>query len=662
MKQAPKWNRSLRDDVDDLERALAAACEQRARCHLEMVDPRGETRRFELLDATCLVGSGPEAHVRLHDPQIAPVHVAIVQRQDSFWAVDHVIPEAANVSWSQTTLNNQPIPPEGTKLEDGDLLDIGPARITFRAEPVARVTQALERVVFSPPARKPRPTPTPNTPAVPAVSSLETQHGYVPGYEIPADASPASGRVHRVYDATPAAAVEGAKEDPLHDILSKVHMGLSFLKRYRWTLVAGAVLGIAAGVASIKVKPPPASAVVAFTLVAEASENPVDPRRRTNLEFFASAQRNFASLEQVRQTLEDLGEEASDDRAGDIAKRIKLTPLGPETYQAAYADVRPPEEVEQFLDRHLALYLETEIAKTIRVISRDVDFLREKLAEAESDLDASRKAMVDFKEQHVQGLPTQAGAHYSSLLEIRERERELRSELGRVRLELGHHRGKLKSDAAVRDSRSAAASQYRTRLLGLEQDLAKARGMNKGDEHPDVLALKSEKREVERQIRTVMEQGDAVTDTSAGRSYRAIKDTVAGLQTSEKMVRSELGSLASERKRLEGIVDDLPDLEARYRELERENQLNELNYDRIYQNLQTSELQLDLETGRAAARHEIVAPTTAYVDSETTTMVKRGLVGAVVGFILGLALGIARMFMGRAKHVWQTAIVKTSAS
>lgn len=660
MKEASKWNRSLRDDVDDLERALAAACDQRARCHLELTDPTGDVRQFQLLDATCLIGSGAEAHVQLHDPRIAPVHVAIVRRHESFWAVDHVIPEAANVSWSRTTLNNRPLPAEGSPLTDGDVLQLGPVRVSFHAEPVARVTQALERVVFSPPARRPRQTPAPLNPATPVLRSGDTQSGYTPGYDIPGSEyygyGPGGARqVHHVYDDTPP---EEPASDPLHDLLSKVHLGLTFLKRYKWTLVLGTLLGIGAGAASVSVKPPSSQAVVAFSLVEEASENPADPRRRQNLEFFAAAQRNFASLDHVRRTLEDLGQDTTEAEA--IAQRIKLKPIGPDTYQATYAAVAPPEQVERFLDRHLELYLETEIAKTIKVINQDVEFLREKLAESEAALDASKAAMVAFKEEHLQGLPTQAESHYASLLEVRDRERELRGQLERVRIELGHSRNKLKSDTTLRESRTAAAAQYRTRLSGVEQDLAKARSAGKGEEHPDVVALHAERRQLQAEIDRVMKQGDAVADSTANRSYRAMEETVQGLSTNEKIVRTELGQLASERKRLEGLVVNLPDLEARYRELEREHELAEANYRSLYRNLQSAQLQLDLETGRAAARHEIVAPTAATVDSSKKTYVKRGIVGAVIGFILGLGLGIARAFMGRAREVWQTAISKTT--
>lgn len=426
------------------------------------------------------------------------------------------------------------------------------------------------------------------------------------------------------------------------DLLARILWVLGFLRRYWLSILIMTVLGGAGGVASYKFVKPPAKAEFEISLMPEASDNPAERIRRTNLEFFRSAQNNFTRPGLILDTLKELGEtDITQEKIRAVQAKLEFKKAGEYTYQGAYTAPTPDEAIA-FLEVHLKLYTAVEIAKALKGLQAEVDTLEDQLRQSEEQLTSTSQAILAFKQEHSEGLPEKASFLLKRALDLGvERSRAL-GMVTRSTADAQVARKALKSEDPVLEARIQESAPYAASIADVSRRLAEAKAQGKGPEHPDVKNLEEEKKTLEALRDQVLQEGTSKVIKSKNPAYRTARSQLEEAEANQRVAQSELTRVTKELEEVEGLVEKLPRLQAEFEELTRTNQVVQSQYNELFQQLNGTRVRLDLEGAQAAARIDILTPPNVKPVSRLKTIFIRAAIGVFLGMFLGVGLGVIR--------------------
>jgi uncharacterized protein involved in exopolysaccharide biosynthesis len=424
----------------------------------------------------------------------------------------------------------------------------------------------------------------------------------------------------------------------IDDVIVLLKRAWKFLRAWWLWMVGGAgalsLLGLLAGF----LLPIRHNAIYEVRLVPKVADNPVAAFTRANVIFFSSPEQNFKAAPLVQKSAEKAGLDGSTpEKLADIQDSLFFYPIGDNTYRGQFTDVST-EVAERFLKIHVETYRDTEIAKTLGTITGEMDFLKERLTQVEKEMEDSELALQQFREEHADGLPEQAEQHYNTLRALEGRKIETEAELGQVALELKLNKEKLAGEKLFVESKVISTQRktpFEDAIVGLKQDLAKARSAGMNDEHPKVKSINSL---IEQYTKLAAEQSQVVdTETEKSRNpvYESIQDAIYQLEVRETVARNRFDQIKTNLESVTNIVAHLPGLQKKYAQLMRNYEVTAELQRKIFNQYKVTELQLSLEKTAAAARYDIITPPRVQTESK----LKRSILLAVLGFIAGAAIG-----------------------
>jgi uncharacterized protein involved in exopolysaccharide biosynthesis len=420
------------------------------------------------------------------------------------------------------------------------------------------------------------------------------------------------------------------------ELLDQIRKLLLFFGPYWRSILALTLIGLVAGVVSYYQVPPASRAEFQITLVQDTVDNPVDRFERSNVQFFRSAQQNFRSMTLIEKTLKEMGIEGADlGMLTSIQGRLEFLPLTPTTFMGSFVD-SDPEQAVRFLERHLQVYLAIEIEKTLKVIRAEADFLRSQLDTTETELKRTESELLVFKQENIDGLPEQARQYYDYLFQLKMQEREIERELSRLNTMVASDRQRLKTEAPLVDSRVLNTQPYQQAIVDVNRRIAEMKSRGFGEDHPEVVKLRAEAGELDRLARQAARGGATELEQRRNPAYTSLQDSLRRMEASYKSAHSDRARIAKDLEKVRGIVDKLPQLEAKYAELTRSYDATKSLHTRIFNQLKTTELQLELERASAAARYDIISPPHVGYSSPVKAVGKRAGMGGGAGLALGL--------------------------
>jgi uncharacterized protein involved in exopolysaccharide biosynthesis len=562
-----------------------------------------------------VIGRSKYADIKVSERAMSQQHAKLVRAGDHHRLYDLG-------STNGTFVNDQRI--EQADLKVGDVIRTGETVFTYMSSAGGDQndkTLALPTARTAPPATRP-PTMATGVPA--------TRARQVPAVR--------TGAMPQVLEAPNYATDEG-------DAITLILRLLRFFKRYWLSFIILTLIGATAGVASYRFRRPPAVATFEIDLVPKPSDNPVERQHRMNLEFFRSATQNFVRPQLIADTLAELGEtDLTPQRIRSIQRRLQLKrSRGSQTMYAGSYEAPTADEAMEFLRVHLKLFLEQEVEKALQVLIVEVDTLEKNLAQAEEELNATEQAILAFKEEHSEGLPDQAQQFYQELFELDARSAELASDVARAAAEVDLSKRRLKSESPLIESRIQMARPYEDAIAEVKRDLAAAKAAGKGNQHPDVIELKQQLKRLEDLRDDVIQRGtSAKVVHNKNPVYEGARRTLQDANAAFKIARSELGRLGADKKRIEKIVGELPRLQQEYAELTRNYDSTKVVHNNLYEKLNSSKIQLDMERAAASARFDVITPPNVEKVSAVRTMIKRGFIAGFLGFMFAAGLGLIR--------------------
>ncbi|MEI7632813.1 MAG: hypothetical protein WCK47_00870 [bacterium] len=427
------------------------------------------------------------------------------------------------------------------------------------------------------------------------------------------------------------------------DIVNQVKRFFRFLKKYWLLLMVGSVLGGIAGVLTVFLLPSKAAATFQIRLVPRFLENPVARYERQNTEFFRSAEQTFNSSPLITLTLKSLGETTpTEAQIFSIERNLSFYPIGEHVYQGRFTS-RDAKSAFTFLSSHVAMYLETEISKTLRGIQGEADFLTKKIKETDKELRDSEVALQEFREKHADGLPELAREHYYFLRQVQQAKIEVQAKLDQTRLELKLNKEKLAGEKLFVESKvisSQRAQPYQDAMVRAQKDMAEARASELSDDHPEIKRLTA----LVGFLKELNEQAQKTSDTEIERTrnpiFESIQDAVYQLEVQEEVARTEYDQITTNLKQAESIVAALPELQKVYAELNRNYGVTQQFHAKLLEQLQVAQTQLDLERASVEARYDIIVPPSIEYTSITKKLIARMILLALGGFLVGISIAI----------------------
>jgi len=427
-----------------------------------------------------------------------------------------------------------------------------------------------------------------------------------------------------------------------------VHKGVDlylFLRRY--ALVIGFLLGAGGtlGFASAFVLPPAPVAFCQVKLSPAPKNNPVggDQYRPPaeggdTVQFFEAAETAFTNSDLIRQTLRNLGDATpSQDTISSVASRLSFTTDGNHIYKATYKETmlgsgrRSPVE---FLSVHMQNYLEAEISKILKLFTAQAAFYRNRSENLDKELKQIDAELVQFQAENADSLPGQALQTYSSSASMESRRIEISSQLHRLESELANSRRQIATDRPLAPWREQAAGAYRTQLAEVNRKLAEARARGLGDEHPDVMALNKDRASVEKMMSEQLSAPASALERQGSSAFAAAQTNVDSLEAQVRALRAEAGDIDRNLAKMRKVMVNLPRVEGRMQDLQRERDNKKRLFDQILQEQQRAEVQFELEKARANDRYELVSRPQLEQVKRRKTMAIRTAMGLGAGILL----------------------------
>lgn len=597
-----------------------------------------EPGRLHVLEKPELViGRSKYADIRISERAMSQQHAKIVQTGEG-----HRIYDLG--STNGTFVNDQQI--EAVDLRAGDVVRTGETVFTYMASGSTAATGSDSTVTLPPRGGRPRPpeaTPVLGT-AHPASGSPPPSGGgalVLRSQVAPAPVAPMAPMMVPQVIGVPAAPAE-EESDPIGLLIK----ALEFARRYWLQMLIFTVLGVGLGVASYKFSKPPAVATFEVQLIQPPADNMMTKGRRMNLEFFRSAQKSFRRPAIIRASLEALGEEnitqnrlrrIHDSLTFKQANKREAKDVYEGSYKAATA-----EEALEYLRVHLKIFIDSEIEKAMKVLQVEVETLEKKLEEANEDLNATEQAVMAFRQEHSEGLPEQAQAYYQEMIALRAAKSQTAGAVTEASEAVKVTKKGLTSEAPELQRRIDLAKPYEDSIAEVNQALAEARAANKGPQHPDVIKLKRQKASLEKQRDEVLKSGGSTIIKERNPLYEDRRMAKAEADAQLRIAQSQLSRLTNDIEKTKKLIDALPRLQREYAELTRSYEATQAVHKRIYDNLESSRIQLDLERASAAARYDITTPPNVEPVSKVKTIVQRAGVLGFLGFAFGIFLGLLR--------------------
>lgn len=448
-------------------------------------------------------------------------------------------------------------------------------------------------------------------------------------------------RVASPYDGTVLHAPPAA--EPEVDLVTWLLRGIGFLRRYWLSLVLLTLLGAGLGGASYKYVKPLSKAEFEITLLPTAADNPVEDRRRANFEFFRNTKTNFTRPALIAEALRQTGEQdVTAPRVREVSERLELAKSDQYAFVGSYL-APTPEEAVAFVEAHLQLFHDAEIAKALRVLQAEEQTFADQLAEAEEQLTGSDEALLAFKQEHSEGLPDIAAERYRALLDLGARKSEAEAALVRARNDKDMHQRRASDETPEIETRIEAAQPYTRAIAEQRRRLVELYAAGKSELHPDVMAAKDALQDLEDlQQRTLDGEGLVRIERSVNPAYKRANRDLAEAKTAHKNALTELHSITRDLEQAQAIVDDLPRVEAEYAELTRTYEATQRNHADLFAKLTAVRVRLQLEEAQAASRYEVTTPPNVAPVSKTRVLIMRGAIGGALGLFLAFALGILR--------------------
>jgi len=437
----------------------------------------------------------------------------------------------------------------------------------------------------------------------------------------------------------------------LTDVVRTVKTYWVYVRRYGWIAAVCTIFGLAVGMAQAWVRPPPGSSWFEITLAGSTRNNNQDD---DGPQVFVGAESTFRSLPLIKKTLAELGApNASDATATDIQSALTFERVGfnSQVWRGQYEDATA-ELAVRFLNKHVQVYIDSELDKLLKVLRTDAEFDREQEQLGAQRVAEARNKLIEFSDEHPEAVPKDAKLPDQPRARLAPN-----ASPERIRQSIASTERALRT--AYTNIQSKKARPYLEQAAATENKIAEARAHGLRDQHPEVRSLLNLQASMRARANALLAAEPSPTEQSLDPEVVRLKEELSELQarlaqaqaaapagaataaastapTSATGAEPEIHIAPITKPSEEAQGESLAQLKIYYGELAREYERAKTEHEALIKKRETTDRQLDRERTSAEARYSIITPPTPAKKSMLAAMVKRGAMGGMLG--LGLAL------------------------
>jgi pSer/pThr/pTyr-binding forkhead associated (FHA) protein len=603
-------SRQPEDGSDTLERRLDIVVTQGTPSpggsFLLVVAGESAGKLFPLNKPELVIGRSPNADIRINEKAVSHNHARL--------QMDNGICTLRDLDSTNGTFLNNELIAGSVRLRGGDAVGVGSTTFTYLA---GTETTSDQTIQLNQGQRKHSQAPGGNN----FIDAVRVQPSLPPTYP-------------QQVQAVPLARHSDEEGISLTDVLRKVHAYWVYTKRYGWLVLTCTCFGIGAGILQTRMNPPPGSAWFEMTLISQGNSNPMN-RENDNVQFFVSAESSFRSLPLIKKTMEELGvPNLSDKAASYIQSELVFEKQGYQSqlWRGEYRDVSA-QRASEFLKKHLEVYLETEIDKTLKVIRTNTEFLTNQIADARKELKGAEARLLQFRDEHPEAIPKDAVLPNPLKATIAQAT-SVAGQLAQTNAEIATVRAQLNRGTSLARGQLEKSKVFEAQVLAVRGKIAEAKARGLTDQHPDIQRLQSEETNLQRLAAQTAQAEASEAERQVDAESLQLKEKLNTLLLQQSRLQAALGQ--ANKKVDDARIESLPELQAHYQDLSRDYEAKKKKHDALFADLEAKKMSLEMERASAKAHYDIITPPTPQEPSMTATMIKRSGLGGIVGLVLAL--------------------------
>lgn len=294
---------------------------------------------------------------------------------------------------------------------------------------------------------------------------------------------------------------------------------------------------------------------------------------------------------------------------------------------------------------------ETVVSKEAEANSA-IDFIRNQLEIYKKKLEESESALRNFKERHlmeVQGTPARSADGEGSARSVNvnvDRAMTYQDELTDINLELESLRKKrdmLKMQLSGQDrvfrfqskETNPLINRLSDRIVDLQIRLSDLYTRKYTDRHPEVIALKKNIANTEKQLKKEYEEGMTVEKSELNPAFQDLEKQLREVEADIDTLKAREARLIEISNKCSKLILDVPAQEQELIKLTRDSKVNEGIYEMLLQKLETANISQRLETAEKGTRFKVINSAKLPLDPIKPNKTLIAIMGLIIGSIIG---------------------------
>jgi polysaccharide chain length determinant protein (PEP-CTERM system associated) len=348
-------------------------------------------------------------------------------------------------------------------------------------------------------------------------------------------------------------------------------------------------------------------------------------------------------------------------RIAGLQKAIKLTAQQDNLFEIAVTGADPV-IARQVVEKLIALFRDNKLADSRDESSQSLAFLDQQLAERQAALQAAEAKRADFQSRFLGTLPgtgsldDRIGAAQQQLGQIESDLAAAQSSLSAVNAQMAGTPASVAGQGAVV---AAGMGPARTRLAGLQAQLADARARGFTDAHPDVVALRQQIAGAQAAAAHEPLSGGGAGGSFANPLYLSLRSMqadkaaqVAALNQRKAQIQGDLAALSAK-------LSQAPQAASEQGQIDRDYQVLKDQYGKLLADREQLRISSQAQSQTDAVKFSIIDPPT---QPRTPSSPNRALLLTAV-LLAGLGGGVAAAFLlSKLRTTFDTALRLEKAS
>ncbi|MBA4049080.1 MAG: chain-length determining protein [Sphingomonas sp.] len=302
-----------------------------------------------------------------------------------------------------------------------------------------------------------------------------------------------------------------------------------------------------------------------------------------------------------------------------------------------------PKLARQIVQKLIDIFVEENLSGSRDETSTTLQFLEGQLAARQKQLQDSEAKRADFQNRYLGSLPG-TGSLNDRIANARSQMAQVETDLASAQSSLTAINGQIAGQAATTPGSSGGtAGPARARVSAILGQLAEARGRGWTDQHPDVVALRSQLAVAEALARN--EPLSAGNAGSANPVYASLRSLQADKQAQVAALTARKSQIQSDVNQLQAKLSGDPAVAAEQAQLERDYQVLKDQYDKMLADREEIKLRGQAQSQTNAVKFSVIDPPAAprAPSAPNRPLLLTGVLIAGIGAGIGVAFALGQL-------------------